>query len=118
MILPVHNRLRAHLRTVLTSLYTLEPDALPSIALEYPPNRQLGDLGTPVAFELARRLRKAPRAIAQEIGAAFGSVDGILKVAPAPNGYLNVFLDRRDFLLERLTGLPQSERLPSGKAIV
>ena len=44
----------------------------PPIVLEYPPNRELGDLGTPVAFELARRLRKAPRAIAQEIAGAFG----------------------------------------------
>ena len=26
------------------------------VVLEYPPNRELGDLGTPVAFELARRL--------------------------------------------------------------
>ena len=50
--------------------------ALPAIALEYPPNRELGDLGTPVAFELARRLRKAPRAIAQEIAGAFGTLDG------------------------------------------
>ena len=33
-----------------------------------PPRRALGDLAVPLAFELARRLRKAPRAIAQEIG--------------------------------------------------
>jgi arginyl-tRNA synthetase len=32
-----------------------------------PPRRALGDLAVPLAFELARRLRKAPRAIAQEI---------------------------------------------------
>jgi arginyl-tRNA synthetase len=32
-----------------------------------PPRRALGDLAVPLAFELARRLRKAPRIIAQEI---------------------------------------------------
>ena len=66
--------------------------AQPSLALEYPPNRDLGDLGTPVAFELAKRLRKAPRAIAQEIASEFGTLEGIERVAAAPNGYLNFFL--------------------------
>ena len=52
----------------------------------------------PVAFELARRLRKAPRAIAQELAAALGAIDGVARVDAAPNGYLNFFLDRAAFL--------------------
>ena len=74
MILPVQTRVREHLAAVLAQLYGLDPTALPPIALESPPTRELGDLGTPVAFELARRLRKAPRAIAAEIAAASVSV--------------------------------------------
>ena len=80
MILPVHERLRAHLTQVLSRLYAIEPQALPAVPIEYPPNRELGDLGTPVAFELAKRLRKAPRAIAQEIATAFGVLDGVTRV--------------------------------------
>ena len=127
MILPVHDRLRAHVARLLTTLYALAPSAAegrdasaaPAIVLEYPPNRTLGDLGTPIAFELARRLRKAPRAIAQEIAGAFGSLEGIREVAAAPNGYLNFFLERRAFLLERLTGNPSEYiRRSAGKAIV
>jgi len=119
MILPVHTRLRSHLAGLLTRLYGLESTAQPSIVLDYPPTRELGDLGTPVAFELARRLRKAPRAIAQEIAADFGSVAGVREVAAAPNGYLNVRLERRAFLLERLAGMePAPERTAGGKAIV
>jgi len=72
------------------------------IPIEYPPNRTLGDLGTPVAFDLARRLRKAPRAIAQELAGALGPIPGVARVDAAPNGYLNVFLDRPAFLLARL----------------
>ena len=117
MILPVHDRLRAHLSRLLTTLYALDGDALPSIALDYPPTRELGDLGTPLAFELARRLRKAPRAIAQEIAAAFGTVEGVHRVAAAPNGYLNVFLERPAFLIARLGASPSSPP-PQGKAIV
>jgi arginyl-tRNA synthetase len=120
MILPVHTRLRDHLTRVITTLYSLEPSSLPVLALEYPPNRDLGDLGTPAAFELARRLRKAPRAIAQEVAAAFGTVAGIRQVAAAPNGYLNFFLERPAFLLERLTSASAPSRVNrgAGKAIV
>jgi arginyl-tRNA synthetase len=119
MILSVQEELRAHLAHLLTTLYSLDESSPPSIALEYPPNRELGDLGTPVAFELARRLRKAPRAIAQEIAEAFGSLDGVRRVAAAPNGYLNFFLERRDFLVERLTpGRGAAPRAASAKAIV
>ncbi|HET9468123.1 MAG TPA: arginine--tRNA ligase [Vicinamibacterales bacterium] len=98
MILPVHERLRDRLLATLQHLYHLPPDALPQLAIEYPPKRELGDLATPVAFELARRLRKAPRAIAQELANALGAVDGIARVDAAPNGYLNVYLDRVEFV--------------------
>jgi arginyl-tRNA synthetase len=119
MILPVHDRLRAHLTRVLTELYSLDPGAALAIAVEYPPNRTLGDLGTPVAFELARRLKKAPRLIAQEVAGAFGALEGIARVAAAPNGYLNVFLERRPFLLDRLTARAQpAPSRVAGKAIV
>jgi arginyl-tRNA synthetase len=118
MILPVHDRLRAHLRRLLATLYSLDDSTLPAIALDYPPTRELGDLATPVAFELARRLRKAPRAIAKEIGDAFGTLEGVREVAAAPNGYLNVFLDRPAFLLERLTQAAPSLASGPGKAIV
>jgi arginyl-tRNA synthetase len=101
MILPLHEQVRARVRDVLARLHGItDPDLV--IPIEYPPNRTLGDLGTPVAFDLARRLRKAPRMIAQELAAALGPVPGIARVEAAPNGYLNVFLDRPAFLLSRL----------------
>jgi arginyl-tRNA synthetase len=101
MILPLHEQLRNRVRDVLARQHGVtDPDL--QIAIEYPPNRTLGDLGTPVAFELARRLRKAPRVIAQELAAALGPIDGVARVEAAPNGYLNIFLDRPRFLLARL----------------
>jgi len=118
MILPVHASVRAHLARLLTMLYALDEASLPTIALEYPPNRDLGDLGTPVAFELARRLRKPPRAIAQDIAGAFGQLDGVRAVSAAPNGYLNVFVERRPFLLARLQPVEPATNPTAGKAIV
>src|SRR5260221_7246649 len=71
-----------------------EDPAIAEMALETPPRRALGDIALPVAFALARRLRKAPRAIAQELAGALGAIDGVARVEAAPNGYLNLFLDR------------------------
>ena len=121
MILPIHERLRGHLARVLSTLYSLDEASSPPIVLEYPPSRDLGDLGTPVAFELARRLRRPPRAIAQQIAEAFGALEGVRQVAGAPNGYLNVFLERPAFLLDRLASrtAPQpAAGTAVGKAIV
>jgi arginyl-tRNA synthetase len=118
MILPVHTRLREHLTQVIANLYSLERSSLPSLVLDHPPNRDLGDLGTPAAFELARRLRKPPRTIAQEVAAAFGTLTGIRQVTAAPNGYLNFFLERPSFLLERLSSATPPSRDGAGKAIV
>lgn len=101
MILPLHEQVRARVREVLAQQHGItDPDLV--IPIEYPPNRTLGDLGTPVAFDLARRLRKAPKMIAQELASALGPIPGIARVEAAPNGYLNVFLDRAAFLLSRL----------------
>ena len=57
MILQIHDQLRNHVNKLLISLYDLDSSELPQVAFEYPPNRDFGDLGTPVAFALAKRLR-------------------------------------------------------------
>ena len=121
MILPVHDAIRSQLVRLLTDLYALPPDQLPALPLASPPNRTLGDLATPVAFELARTLRKAPRAIAQEMAAALGAVDGVRRVESTPSGYLNIFLDRPRFVRLRLTPTGEQAGAPRAalpKAIV
>jgi arginyl-tRNA synthetase len=56
--------LRERLRSVLQSKYQVE---LPQIAIEQPPDLEMGEYALPVAFELARRLKRAPRVIAAEL---------------------------------------------------
>src|SRR3990172_6204297 len=91
---------------------------VPPFAIEVPPTRALGDLAVPVAFQLARTLRKAPRAIAQEIAGALGAVPGVNRVVAAPNGYLNLYLERPAFLVARARGEVVSVRTPAHKTIV
>jgi len=82
----------------------IDDPALAAIPVEIPARRAHGDLAVPFAFELARRLRKAPRVIAQEIVAGIGTVDGVTRIEATPNGYVNFFLDRRAFTTSRLGG--------------
>src|SRR3954452_18054617 len=75
---------------------------VPPFAVEVPPARALGDLAVPVAFQLARTLRKAAKVIAQELAQAIGDIDGISRIVATPNGYLNLYLDRTTSLLDRI----------------
>ena len=120
MILPIHRLVRARMAEVVSRLYSIPADdpALAAIPVEAAPRRALGDLAVPLAFELARRLRKAPRVIAQEIVAALGTVDGFSRIEAAPNGYVNFFLDRPAFAREWLSGRPAAAAAREGKAIV
>ena len=76
---------------VLSALYQID---LETLAIEQPPEIKFGEYATPVAFELARRLRKAPRKIAEEIVAALGPVEGFASFEVAGAGYINARLDR------------------------
>ena len=105
MMLPLHDRLRTAVRAALADRFGLDAAAI-GVPLEIPPNRALGDIGSPVAFELARTLRKAPRAIAQDLAAGLAPITGVQRVDAAANGYLNVFLDRAEFLRGHLAPAP------------
>ena len=66
-----------------------------AIVLERPPKIEMGEAASPVCFELAKRLKKAPRLIAQEIANGLGVVEGIARVEVAGGGYLNAYFDQR-----------------------
>jgi arginyl-tRNA synthetase len=119
MILPVERIVRNRIAEAVTRLYGIAADdpVLAAIAVDIPPRRALGDLAVPLAFELARRLRKAPRVIAQELAAALGRIDGVSRIEAAPNGYINFFLDRVHYLTSWL-GAPPSPPPAGNKTIV
>ena len=119
MMLALHDTLRARLRDVLTGLYGLDAEALPSLVVESPPNRALGDLAVTVAFELARTLRKAPRLIAREIVDGLGAIDGVARADAAPSGYVNLYLDRPAWLRRALAAGAAARPAPhAAKTIV
>ena len=80
-----------HLREFLRRNYNLQ-DA--NIVVEQPPKIEFGEFALPLAFELARKLRKAPRKIAEEIVSGLGVVPGFEKFEVAGAGYINVRVNR------------------------
>jgi arginyl-tRNA synthetase len=103
MILPTQEDLRTRVVDALARTYGLPASEMPHVPVAIPPNRGLGDLAVTVAFELARRLRKAPKIIGQEIAAALGAIPGVARIECAANGYLNVHLERASYLADRLS---------------
>jgi len=86
-------RARAALRDIVKQKYGVEV----SPVTERPPKVEMGELASPLAFELAKRLKRAPRLIAQELAAELGLIEGIARVEVAGGGYLNFFFDRGAF---------------------
>src|SRR5580692_7546765 len=91
----IQQSLLARIQAILLAKYDI---TVANLAVEQPPSIALGELALPVAFELAKRLRKAPRAIATELAAALASngpeLEGVTSVEVAGAGYLNIRLDR------------------------
>jgi len=116
MILTVQRHVHDAIAAAIRRQYGLEE--IPDFAVEVPPHRALGDLAVTVAFQLARSLRKAPRAIAQELAQAVGEIPGVARVVPAPNGYLNLYLDRYAFFLPRVRQQVPPETVAEEKTIV
>jgi arginyl-tRNA synthetase len=92
-----------------------------TVVLERPPKLEMGEAASPVCFELAKRLKKAPRQIAQEIANSLPKIAGVARVEVAGGGYLNAYLDRAAFfdaLLSEQQATPQPVTNFSHKVIV
>ncbi len=94
-------------------------------AIEETPRVELGEYALPLAFQLAKRLKKAPVRIAQEIVNEIGPIEGFEKLEVAGAGYINARVDRgqfaeavlRDALPEPTVPQPKP-RAASGKILV
>ena len=89
----VQQQLLARIQGILLAKYDV---TLAQLAVEQPPQIAMGELALPVAFELAKRLRKAPRVIATELATELtaAGVEGVSSIEVAGAGYLNIKLDR------------------------
>jgi arginyl-tRNA synthetase len=111
----LERRLVAHLREFLRRMYDLE---MANIVVEQPPKIEFGEYALPIAFELARKLRKAPRKIAEEIVAGVGAIPGFEKFEVAGAGYINVRVNRAELAAALAADRSPSADVPAGKVLV
>ena len=71
------------------------------IVFSRPPDFKLGDIATPLSFELAKKLKKNPILIAKDIAETIVLPKGIEK-AETTGGYINFFFDRKYFSKETI----------------
>jgi len=83
--------LEERVRSILKSKYDLD---VPNLVIEQPPEIRFGEYALPVAFELARKLKKAPKKIAEELVAELSPLEGFASFEVAGAGYINARLDR------------------------
>ncbi len=74
------------------------------VVTERPPRIEMGEVASPVCFELAKHLKRAPRLIAQDIANQIGKIPGVERLEVAGGGYLNAYLDRAAFFRAATTG--------------
>ena len=111
----LEQRLIEHLREFLRRAYGLE-DA--NIVVEQPPKIEFGEYALPLAFELAKKLRKAPRKIAEEIVAGVGAIPGFEKFEVAGAGYINVRVKRAELAAALAADEQPAAAVPAGKVLV
>lgn len=115
------NEIKHHLIRLVREQLNLE---LEEIAVEIPPQREMGDLAFPLAFDLAKRIKAAtgekrnPRELAGRLAAGLEGIAGIARVEIAGPGYLNIFYDRPDFFRRQLEGTGQGGAAASGGKLI
>jgi len=111
----LQRRLAEKVRDFLRRTYNIDQA---NIVVEQPPKVEMGEYALPLAFELAKKLRKAPRKIAEEIVAGIGPIEGFEKLELAGAGYINALVDRAALA----AALARDERpvaaVPIGKVLV
>jgi arginyl-tRNA synthetase len=112
--LTIVDRLRDALARHIQEHYSISLD----IVLDRPPKIEMGEAASPVCFELAKRLKKAPRIIALEIANGLAKIEGVARVEVAGAGYLNAYFDRTAFWVsawKEQPGEDQKKRSAKGR---
>jgi arginyl-tRNA synthetase len=111
----LERRLIQRLRDFLRRAYELD---LVKIVVEQPPKVELGEYAMPLAFELAKKLRKAPRKIAEEIVNSIGPIEGFDKLEVAGAGYINARVNRAEMATALFADQKPKVEVPAGKILV
>ena len=114
MFQDIEEKVVAHLEEQLTSKFAIQ--AKP--ALEQPKQSSFGEFAVPIAFQLARQLKRAPKQIAEELATDLHTIDGVSSIEIAGNGYINIRLDRAKYAASLLASRQEAPFQKPSKIVV
>ena len=107
--------LKQKIRQSLMEKYPLEESHM---EISYTPQAKMGDLALPFPLQLAKKMKRQPRELATEIVSLLSDLPGVDKIEVAGPGFINLFLNRRDFFLSQITSLEKGTFQPEEKKII
>jgi arginyl-tRNA synthetase len=113
----LENRIRKALKHHIHERYKIDVP----VVLARPPQLSMGEVASPLCFELAKQMKKPPRALAQEIANSLKPIEGVARIEVAGAGYLNLFFDRAQFFRDALEEAGHEASAPpanAGKTVV
>src|SRR3954469_8811522 len=111
----LQRRLAERMRAFLRAQYGIEQA---NVVLEQPPKVEMGEYALPIAFELAKQLRKAPRKIAEEIVGGLGDLTGFHSFEVAGAGYINARVNRGELAAALAADKHETAELNRDKILV
>lgn len=109
------NNLKKHIFNQVKDQYPL---TLQELGITSTPHIQMGDLALTFPFVLGQKLNKKPREVASEIAPQLSSLPGVSKTEVAGPGYINLFLNRKEFFIRQLHSLSQPSLSPDEEKII
>lgn len=88
------------------------------VELTSTPDQKLGDLAMSIAFPLSRKLKTNPQAIAAKLAELLAHLEGVERIEVAGNGYINLYLDRKQFFIEKFSNLKKTWLEPEEQKII
>lgn len=80
MLPEIQRRIQARFAEAVREIFHLEVEPPP---LDTPPNLEMGDISLAACFELAKKLRQAPRKIAEQLVPLVSTLEGVERVTVA-----------------------------------
>ncbi|MFC2163521.1 arginine--tRNA ligase [Acidobacteriota bacterium] len=107
--------LKKQIHDILGAQFPLE---LSDIDLSSTPNIKMGDLALAFPFQLAKKIKRNPRELAQEIIPLLSPLPGVNNIVVAGRGFINLFLDREVFFQTEIQSLGRTDLSPEEEKII
>ena len=108
-------KLKEQIRQSLMDRYPLKESQL---HISYTPQARMGDIALPFPLQLAKEMKRHPRELAAEIVPLLSDLPRIDKIEVAGPGFINLFLNRRDFFLHQVDSLDKRTFQQEEKKII